>query len=367
MIAFNYHVLVDFYGTIPFSQAISEEFPQPKYDDGKEINTGIIALLDAAIAKKADATAVGQASLKEKDFVFSGDITKWIQFAKTLKLKVLMRDFEANKSAIQTLLNENDFLTSDAKMNGFTDKENNSNPLYESDRRKLNTKNNIKASATLITFLKAYNDPRIEDFFERGIVGNEFVGLPQGGYSLAAATIDPNSTSRAKLDATDPVYFQSVVESDFLQAECYARLGDKVKAKTFYNAGVTAAFKRWFHDASTFIAPEGVYAFDDTNLDSMLKSILTQKWVASTRCQAWDSFFDINRTGYPNMGSQYTVLDTDWTTSNPEYIVGELTPNVGSVLGTGYPKRLLIPKASSDYNANAPAVIKITEKMWWQK
>lgn len=367
MMAFDYHILVDFYETIPFSQALNEQYPLPKYDNGKDVNTGIIAMLDAAIAKKADATAGGQASLKEKDFVFSGDINKWIQFAKTLKLKILMRDFETNKTAIQSLLSEGDFLTADARMNGYIDKENNSNPLYESDRRKLNTKNNIKASATLITFLKVNEDPRLPDFFEKGIVGDDYVGLPQGGYSIGAAIIDPNTTSRANLAATDPVYFQSVAESNFLQAECYARLNDKTKAKAFYETGVKAAFTRWGHDATTFLATGGAYAFKDTNLDTMLECILTQKWVAAVRCQAWDSFFDINRTGYPKQGTEYTVLESDWATPNSNYIVGQLTPNVGSVLGGSFPKRLLIPKASSDYNINAPAVIPLKNKMWWHK
>lgn len=37
LIAFNYHVLVDFYGTIPFSQAISEEFPSQNMMMGKKL------------------------------------------------------------------------------------------------------------------------------------------------------------------------------------------------------------------------------------------------------------------------------------------------------------------------------------------
>lgn len=42
-----------------------------------------------------------------------GDINKWRKFAKNLKLKVLVRDFDANKQAIQALLDENDFLEDD--------------------------------------------------------------------------------------------------------------------------------------------------------------------------------------------------------------------------------------------------------------
>ena len=113
----------------------------------------------------------------------------------------------------------------------------------------------------------------------------------------------------------------------------------------------------------------GAYKFDDANTESMIKSIITQKWVASVRCQAWDAFFDINRTGYPALGKEYTTLEeSQWKVKDPNYVVGTLTPSFNSVLPAGsFPKRFLITKNSSDNNANAPAVIPLTTKMWWHK
>lgn len=83
----------------------------------------------------------------------------------------------------------------------------------------------------------------------------------------------------------------SAAEVAFLKAEAYARLGNVAKAKEAYNDAVTKAFERWNKDASTFIADGGAYAFDSKDLNSMLTCILTQKWIASTRCQAWDAWF----------------------------------------------------------------------------
>lgn len=366
LIAFDYHILNDLFGTIPFTQAVNfDEYKAPKFDDSKTVNAGIIDLLDKAIAKGTD--AADKTSLEEKDLVYGGDISKWIEFAKTLKLKILMRDFDANKTTIQTMLNAGGFITEDARVNGFEDKENKSNPLYEYDRRKLNTKYNIKASATMIAYLSAYDDPRIEAYYETGDK-DDFRGLPQGGYNIAQKIIAAGDVSRARLAATDPVYFMSVVESHFIQAEAYARLGDKTKAKTSYEAGVTAAFDRWgFADkAAAFLA--GVYKFNDASTEDMIKSIIMQKWVASVRCQAWDAFFDINRTGYPELGTEYVTVQDLWTVPNSNYVVGKLTPSVNSVLSAGkYPKRFLLPKNSTDNNPNAPAVIPITDKMWWHK
>lgn len=366
LIAFDYHILNDLFETIPFTQAVNDDFEAPKYDDSKTVNAGIITLLDAAIAKQTDAQS--KTSLGSKDLVYGGDIDNWIRFAKTLKLKILMRDFETNKTAIQAMLASGGFLTVDAKVNGFEDKENKSNPLFEYDRRKLNTKNNIKASATMITFLNAYNDPRIADYYEMGS-GNDYRGLPQGGYTIEQKVLPQASISRARLDATDPVYFMSVAESSFLQAEAYARLGDKTKAKSFYDDGVRKAFLRWGYD-STISDPflTGAYEFNDSSTEKMIESIIMQKWVASVRCQAWDAFFDINRTGYPKLGTNYVTVQGIWTVPNSSYVIGELTPSVNSVIGAGnFPKRFLIPKNSSDNNPNAPAVIPITTKMWWHK
>lgn len=362
--AFNYHILVDLYEKVPFTEALAGAGNlAPKYDESKTVYTGVIAILDEAIAKQ-DA-AKGLTSIGSKDFIFKGDVDKWIAFAKTLKFKLLMRDFETNKSQLATLIAEGGLLTTDACMNGFEDKENNSNPLYENDRRKLNSTQNIKGAATLIDFLKVNNDPRLPIFFEPAIDKNNpadknfYNGMPYGNVSLTQGVFPSTYSSRARLAPTDLVYFMSAAESYFLQAEYYARINDAVNAQELYNQGVEAAFVRWgLNNAADFTQVGGAYEFDGTNTESMIKSIITQKWIASTRCQAWDAFFDINRTGYPKLGTKQV--------GEAGYISGELVPAKDGVLNPGeFPHRLLIPKTSSDYNPNAPALIPITTKMWW--
>ena len=50
-------------------------------------------------------------------------------------------------------------------MDCFQDLVNKSNPLYENDRRKLNSTVNIRACATVCDYLKKYEDPRLNDFY----------------------------------------------------------------------------------------------------------------------------------------------------------------------------------------------------------
>lgn len=377
MTAYCYHLLVDAYGNIPFSQALNFDlYKTPAFDDAKGVNASIIAMLDAALAKKASAAAASP-SMGASDLVFGGDIDMWGKFAKSLKLKILMRDpaFATNKAAIQALITEDDLLDADCKITIFQDKESGSNPLYENDRRKLNTTNNLRASSTLSLFLFKYSDPRAGAFMDAAgtpdPVYGSYVGLPQGGYTLGATY--QARTSRATLEATDAVYFMSLAEVLFLKAEVNVLLNDPATAKTNYDDGVTEAFSRWkdakdvdglavfssTFNVNNFIGAGKPYAFDQTSATTMLESIWRQKWIAAVRCQAWESFCDANRTGYPKIG---TV-----TSQDPAYVVGNYAPSINSVLGgVEIPRRLIYPKTSADYNSNTP-VSAINTKLWWHK
>lgn len=358
--AFSYHILVDFYGEVPFSEATKGVSVNPKYDTGKDVNAGIIAILDLALSKKADAIEANgylPDSRLKSDLLLDCDIDTWIKFAKTLKLKILLRDYSANKTAINALIAEGGLLDSDVSFAKFEDKENNSNPLYENDRRKLNTPNNLRASSSMVKYLASTSDPRLAAFYEKNGAG-AYVGLPQGGYTLGTSWT--SKTSRAVLAATDPVYLMSAAESYFLQAECLVLDNKLTDAKAKYDLGVKAAFERWGFDATTFLATGGAYVFNETSQTTALQSIWRQKWIAAVRSQAWDSFFEINRTGYPVYGTK--------TSETAGYVVGELAPAINSVLPAGeYPRRLVYPKTSVDYNPNAPVTVPLQTKMWWHK
>jgi len=242
-----------------------------------------------------------------------------------------------------------------------------------------------------VAFLKNYNDPRISAFCEPATqylkvgataakdslkpvpasLAPYYRGVDQGSYgdNRLSSTVFPQAcSSRAVLAATDPVYFMSAVESNFLQAEAWARLGNSVNAKTAYDTAVKGAFSRWGFSGTAFVAVGGAYAFNATNLTSMLNSILMQKWVSSTRTDSWNAFFDICRTGIPALGTQSVTDLTRIATINPSYVIGTLAPSIGSVLIPGhFPYRFLLPKTSSDYNPNTPAVIPLDTKMWWHK
>ena len=279
------------------------------------------------------------------DMFLAGDTDTWFKFANTLYLKVLMRDFSANRSKIESLLSEGHFLDeSDVAFANFSDAADKSSPFYESDRRKLNTADNIRCCSDIFKVLDA-SDPRLYYYYE-----NHPNGTVNGSsYGMVG---DPKETSRLALSATDPVYIGTIDEALFLQAEAYARLNNAAKAQAAYEDAVAAAFERAgaFNDGvakadvDEFLA--GPYAFTAGSVEQMVEQIINQKWASNVRCMPFEAWFDINRTGYPAFGKVLT-----------EY----------RGVASGYPVRFINPKNSTDFNPNAPAPVPVSEKMWWHK
>lgn len=377
--AYNYHMLTDIYEDIPFTEALDiDNNKYPSYDDSKTVvYPGILSLLDEAIAKGDDAKATQSAYIDTYDMFLYGDIDAWIGFAKNLKLKVMMRDFESNKSAIKSLLDAGDFYEDDVAFTDFENATDKGNPLYEYNIRQLNTKENIRACHTFLEYLLANDDPRVVNFYEKTTATGKdatdtYEGLPCGTKPVTSI-IKVTQSSRYLQSYDDPVYLMNKAEIYFLEAEAYARLGDTANAKAKYESGVTAAFDRWENTtglAASFIADGGAYAFDSSSEEAMLKCIMTQKWVSYAKANSLDGVFDRNRTGIPAISSAATVRVSDAPaerTLTDGYELGTLVAPGSTVLQpTDFPRRMLVPNASAQYNPNAPTTKEVYEPMWWQ-
>lgn len=387
MMAYNYHLLSDFYGDIPFREALNAaEFPNPMYDDSKTVvYPGIIALLEEAIANEARAKVNSNPVITNGDYFFGGNIDKWISFAKSLKLKLFLRDFDANRTQITSLINAGGLLTEDCAFTVFEDATNKGNPLYEYNIRQLNTRENLRACHTLLEFLLAYDDPRIEEIYEitseaqsRIDAGQtltyreKYEGLPCG----TKPSITPGepeavplvNSSRYKQAYNDPVYLMNAAECYFLVAEAQARLGNANDAKIAYDEGVRNAFARWGFDATNFIQPGGAYEFDNSSTDTMLKNILTQKWLAGAKANSWDIWMDRNRTGIPAISDAVKVRISNTAPGlEPGYELGTLVaPGTTVLQAREIPRRIPVPNASALYNPNAPATELTQVPLWWQ-
>lgn len=88
-----YQLYVDTHGMVPYSEASDPDITLPKYDELKDIYTGVISELDQAISLIGNNTSTGSGveKLGDNDLFFSGDMQKWKQLANSLKLRMALR------------------------------------------------------------------------------------------------------------------------------------------------------------------------------------------------------------------------------------------------------------------------------------
>jgi hypothetical protein len=361
--SYGFQLLADLYDKIPYKGALQGgQNLKPVWDDGEVVYDGLITALNDALSKDFDAPT--NAAL-ETDLVFgsankSAQINNWIQFANTLKLKIYLRQTKSARSAqalqgIKDLLAENNFLSTDAKIDIFIDETNRSNPLYETNVRQLNVGSNLRASYTLMSYLQANGDPRIDAYYTPGNGGH--FALAQGDFNELTSVTPGAKTSIAKLSPTTPVYFFSLDEIHFMLAEANLRAGTGSDESHYY-AAVNAAFAKFGLTAPQSLL-DGAYKYPSGGtFEQKLEAIIVQKWVASVN-QGHESFFDQNRTGYPRISPV--------PAASASYIPGQWTYSIEGVTSGLFPKRLIYPDVSRRVNPNTPPFTPVTVPVWWAK
>lgn len=337
MQAYTFQVLADLYDKVPFNDALKGiAVPQPRYDNGSLIYDSLLVRIDNAMAKNFKASTVEDP--KKSDLILAGDMAKWQQFANTLKLKIYMRytkvDANKYKTQIQALLAENNFLAVDAKFSAFKAEQTGYNPFYNTFVDRLAS--NVIANTTLMNFLTVNVDPRREKIFKASETGGLMASVASGESPVKTGTIKNFATPA--ITGTNPVYFFSVEEVLFLVAEAQERYGSTVTAQATYFKAIEASLLSLGLSATAI--PVTTYPYNG------IQSIMEQKWLASANKRAIEAFFDFNRTGFPAF----------------------FTKSLTSIFaGPERPQRLFFPDGERKTNANTPAKVALTEKVWWAK
>lgn len=135
MQSYEYQQLVDMFGNIPYSQSLKDvRVITPTYDDAKTVYADLVLKIDSGI--NLIKLSGGQGASSSSDIMFSGDVTSWVQFANSLKLRILMRQSEVNadyvKKEIASIVQEGSgFLSVDANVNpGYQNATGKQNPFY---------------------------------------------------------------------------------------------------------------------------------------------------------------------------------------------------------------------------------------------
>lgn len=376
--AYGFQYLVDMYGNVPYSEAfLGSEKLNPVIDKGDKIYASIYTLLKTALSK--DVSHFVPENYELNDIIFGGNIDDWAAFGQSLRLRILLRQFDANTAFATTEITklladmeaENIYLLDkDVAVTNFEDADSKSNPLYETDQRQLNTTNNLKACATFISYLQANNDTRIESLFRP--VGGRYYGLIPGSYEVPSVEFEaPTLIASPIITPTMPVYWMTYAESELLIAEAYLRLGKVSEAKEHYENGVTASFDRMGADIGDLLT--GAYAFPSTGFNSQLKAIIMQKWVdAAEGGRGLESHIERVRTGYPEESAISNQIQVGYVLPS-NYIPGTLIYSKKGMTGGILPRRFPYPDSEMNFNSNAAEYKALSDadvilqKVWWKK
>lgn len=303
MKSFHFQVLVDFYGDIPYTDALNRgENITPKFDSAEAIYDDLIAQINTAI-DMIDTAEADVINPGDQDVMFGGDMDSWVAFANTLKMRILIRlsGVASKQDFIKSEFGKiNTMISADASVNpGYINEDGKQNPMWAyngADVAGVVTLTNDATCATqyVLDYLTNTNDPRIDYLYEKPTGGHK--GVEQGyvvddSYSADnVSNVGPGVLVNFNQDAI----IISLAEANFLLAEARDKGYLSGDAKEAYDAGIAASF-------ATLGAAQGTYTGDaDWNSKSKLEAIITQKWIALNGTNGIESWFEYNRTGFPS-------------------------------------------------------------------
>lgn len=380
--AYNFMILTDSYGDIPYTQGgggYTDTIFFPAYNSQQEIYTDIIKELTEASAALNPA-----GKIEAGEVLYAGDISKWKKFGYSLLLRAGMRLSKVDAAKAEQ--------TVKAAVAGGVILLNADNAILRHDPNYAqpigNTLNSTEAANFYLTepfvnYLKSTNDPRLsaiairykgaksgpEQTVDKGTTAAaDQIGMPLGydnaGMIALAAARGMSSfyefsqvDRRRMVKLASPVFYVTAAQTQLLLAE--ARQRNWITTGTvqgYYDAGVTLHMQQMAtYDAASTVALADIQAYlaaNPFNAATALQQINTQYWIASF-LNGPETFANFRRSGFP-----------------------ALTPNPypGKTISGTFIRRLTYPNSEISVNsANVQAAIarmgpdNMDTKVWWDK
>lgn len=348
---YAWQVLVDTFGDVPYSEALQlNANPTPKYDDAKTIYQDLITRINAAIAGFSTSTAAGFTSA---DKIYGGDISKWLKFANSLKLKLAMRIADVTSLAA---LSQSTAQSAVDPSNGgvITSNADNATLAYEANATNANPlwfdlvqsgRSDFVIANTVADYMNTLVDPRRPFYFDDNLGAGVYTGGPYGdnnafsSYTHIGDIMHTQDFRGVLMDAS---------EVHFMLAEAAER-GYSVGGTTesHYNAGITACMEDWgvaSADITTYLANPAV-----------AYTTATGTWKQKIGFQYWLAMYNRGFEGW----YVYRKFDAP-------------TMNVAASSGLPVPVRFTYPLSEqtlngSNYEAAAAAIggDLMTTKLFW--
>lgn len=160
MSVYGYSLLLDTFGNIPYSESLNPSNTTPSYDDGATVHKQLLERLSEAI-NMIDTSASGIEA--GQDYIYSGDMSKWLKFANSLKLRMALRisdkDISLAKTNAEQAISAGVFSSNDdSAMYKFIEGSPNSNPVWEALVQ--SGRDDFVPANTLVDYLNGKQDPR---------------------------------------------------------------------------------------------------------------------------------------------------------------------------------------------------------------
>lgn len=330
--------LTDIYGDIPYGEALQAKTGNitPAYDAQEAIYraaNGILANLDAGIEAIQNYDGAG---VLEGDILYNGNLASWVTFARSLKLKYLLRISSAVdvQAEVAALFATGDFISSNSQnaVFDFTDGQPNN---FRMATLRAGDFNLFILSETMEEVLEGLNDPRIGTFFRpvgNDTTGTQYTGLLNGpdASTTSISVADYSLSGTIFREETGKLHanFLTAWETEFLLAEAAQKGMIFADPFTHYNNAVQLAFEYWQTEIPSDYLTTGPAAFGSNGADP-LEQIITQKWIANI-INGYEGWIEWRRTGFPQLKTISASLNNDQIPVRMPYPTDEAALNAGS-------------------------------------
>ena len=366
------HRVSDVFGPIVYTH-YGESVTTGEYDSQQEAYYAFFSDLDEAenlIINNMDDTY-----FKNFDLVYKGKLTKWLRFANSLRLRLAVHIAMTDPTKAQTEAEKalsSPYGIIETNEDAFIIHGSKSHPLATI----CNAWDDIRMNASIESFMRGYNDPRIDKYFSE-VKEDDYVTVPvipgtlkgiRNGLPLMSNYSDEIAQKAAYVNfavlhkdvMTPDLQLMTAAEVWFLKAEAalrgWAGAGD---AQTNYETGISVSFEqRGVGSADNYIsdntstpmdyvdpvnASNSINALTDVTIawdngadnELKLEKIITQKWIAMfpDGMEAWTEF---RRTGYPKIfpvvsNQSNGTIDTDIQIRRIPFAVSEYDTNSEAV------------------------------------
>ena len=351
-------LLTDLWTNVPFSEALQGQSNgnfTPVFDDQESIYTNTDGILD--LLRQAVTTLSATEATVNGDILYNGDLNQWVKFGNALRVRYLIRISEKTdvSAELQSIVSEGQVFMSNADnavVPYLISSPNQWVIFNEREGRYVD----VRMSKTAEDILTPLNDPRMAIYYKPTVNSDpgapEYLGIPNGlsresqnAYDLGDVSL-MGSFLRDQPDGLEAT-FMTYAELQFCLAEAAHKGLIAGSATAYYEAGIQASFDYYNAEAP-------IDYFSDLNVvldgSADMERIMTQKWIASFMC-GYEAWFDIRRTGFPNM------------TISPDNLNGDI-----------YPVRYRYPSTEQAVNAenyseavNAIGGDTYNSRGWWEE